>query len=156
LKNRDVRERPRAGDVAGGPPAVGGTQEIVHGHERLGVVDARGAHAQSLQVSAPPGGNQQVLAVNRPRAAKVHRKIAAVVADPPQSRPDQDVDAFPAEYLADQLAGLRLFGRQQPVRGLDDRDRGSNLANAWASSTPTAPPPATVSEADASLASRAS
>ena len=31
---------------------------------------------------------------------------------------------FLAEYLADQLAGLRLFGRQQPVRGLDDRDRG--------------------------------
>jgi hypothetical protein len=31
-----------------------------------------------------------------------------------------------------------------------------NLANAWAISTPTAPPPATVSEASASLASRVS
>jgi hypothetical protein len=89
-----------------------------------GVVDARGDHAQSLQVGAPPGGNQQALAVNGPGAVKVHRKIAAVVADPPQSRLGQDADAFPAEDLADQLAGFRLFGRQQPVRGLDDRDRG--------------------------------
>ena len=124
LIHRDVRERPRAGDVADGPHAVGGTQVIVHGNERLGVVDARGGHAQSLQVGAPPGGNQQALAVNGPGAVKVHRKIAAVVADPPQSRPGQDADAFPAEYLADQLAGFRLLGRQQPVRGLDDRDRG--------------------------------
>jgi hypothetical protein len=45
-----------------------------------------------------------VLAVNGPRAVKVHRKVAAVVADPPQSGPGQDADAFPAEYLADQLA----------------------------------------------------
>ena len=97
---------------------------IVHGNERLGVVDARGGRAQSLQVSAPPGGDQQVLAVHGPRAVKVHREVAAVVADPPQPRPGQDADAFPAEDLADQLAGFRLFGRQQPVRGLGDRDRG--------------------------------
>ena len=97
---------------------------IIHGNERAGVVDARGGHAQSRQVSAPPGGHQQALAAHRTRAVKVHREIAAVVADPPQSRPGQDADAFPAEYLADQLAGFRFLGRQQPVRGLDDRDRG--------------------------------
>ncbi len=39
------------------------------------------ATAQSLQVSAPPGGNQQALAANGPRAVKVHRETAAVVAD---------------------------------------------------------------------------
>ena len=123
LIHRDVRERPRAGDVADGPHAVGGAQVIVHGNERAGVVDARGGHAQSRQVSAPPGSSQHALAMNGPRAVKVHREIAAVVADPPQPRPGQDADAFPAEYLADQLAGFRLLAGQQPVRGLDDRDR---------------------------------
>jgi hypothetical protein len=45
LIHRDVRERPCAGDIADGPHAVGGKQVIVHGNERLGVVDARGGHA---------------------------------------------------------------------------------------------------------------
>ena len=99
LINRDVRERPRAGDVADGPHAVGGTQVIVHGNERLGVVDARGGHAQSLQVSAPPGGNQQALAVNGPRAVKVHRKLAAVVADSPSRPPTVSRSSAPG-FLA--------------------------------------------------------
>ena len=68
LIHRDVRERPRAGDVADGPHAVAGAQVIVYDNERLGVVDARGGHAQSPQVSAPPGGHQQALAANGPRA----------------------------------------------------------------------------------------
>jgi len=57
LIHRDVRERPRASDVAGRPHAGSGTQVIVRDNERLGAVDACGGHAQSLQVSAPPGGN---------------------------------------------------------------------------------------------------
>ena len=112
LVRRDVRERPRAGDVADGPHAVVGAQVIVYVDERLGVVDARGGHAQSPQVSAPPGGNQQALAANGTRAVQVHREIAAVVADPPKPRPGQDADAFPAEHLADQLAGFRLLAGQ--------------------------------------------
>jgi hypothetical protein len=121
---RDVRERPRTGDVADGPHAVADTQVIVHGNERLSVVDARGGHAQSPQVSAPPGSHQQALAAHGTGALQVHREIAAVVADPPQPCSGQDPDAFPAEHLADQLAGFRLLGRQQPVRGLDNSDRG--------------------------------
>ena len=91
-----------------------------------------------------------------PRAVKVHRKIAAVVADPPQSRPGQDADAFPrstspiSSPASGSSAGSIWSAASTIVTAVPD------LANAWASSTPVAPASATVCEAGASLASRAS
>ena len=52
---------------------------------------------------------------------------------------------------ASSVPGLGLLAGQQPVARLDDRDLAPKRANTWASSTPMAPPPSTISDSGTSL-----
>jgi hypothetical protein len=83
----------------------------------------------------------------------IHGEIRTAVFYPHRLRSGEDGNVFSLKDLRDELAGPRLLRRQQPIRGFDDGDRGSEAGEPLRQPRPTAPPPTTVSEAGTSLAS---
>jgi hypothetical protein len=55
----------------------------------------------------------------------IHGETRTTVFCPHRLRSGQDGNASSLKDLRDEPAGLRLLRRQQPIRGFDDGDRGS-------------------------------
>ena len=118
------------GDVADRPHALRRAKAVVDLDAVPAGLDADGVEPDAVGAHAPPGRDQQLVALDLEPAVERHLHAAAVVRG---DRRDVDagahVDALLGQPTADGLADGARLARDEPVAALDDRHLGPEPAH---------------------------